>query len=318
VPVFKCDECLRHLHDRLVTSISQQETSFEIVFVDDRSPDGSWSTLLELAHEDPRVRLVRLSRNFGQHAAITAGLEQARGRWIVVMDCDLQDPPEQIPALYGRAREGFDVVLARRIGSGNSFARRLASAGYVRLLNGLLGTSFDAGFGNFSVISHKVRTEFLRVRDKDRHYLMILGWLGFRTTSIELPRADRYAGQSAYSIGMLFRFAIDGLFFQTTTLLRWIVYAGFAISALGTVLAGFFVVNYFAGNPYPGWTSLGVLLLLLGGFIIVSTGVTGLYVGKIFVQAKDRPLYVVDQVIESDSDRAPTGGLAAESIAADD
>ena len=141
--------------------------------------------------------------------------------------------PPAGPILYGQAREGFDVVLARRIGSGNSFARRLASAAYFRVLNAVLGTSFDAGFGNFSVISRKVRTEFLRVRDKHRHYLMILRWLGFRTTSIELPRADRYAGDSSYSLAMLFRFAIDGLFFQTTTLLRWIVYAGFAISVLG-------------------------------------------------------------------------------------
>jgi dolichol-phosphate mannosyltransferase len=312
VPVYKCDDCLRHLHERLVAALSETLPSFEIVFVDDRSPDESWATLVELAHHDPRVRLVRLSRNFGQHAAITAGLEHARGDWIVVMDCDLQDRPEQIATLYGRALEGYDVVLARRIGSGNSLARRLASAAYFRVLNALLGTAFDAGFGNFSVISRKVRTEFLRVRDKDRHYLMILRWLGFRTTSIDLPRADRYAGASSYSFGMLMRFALDGLFFQTTSLLRWIVYAGFAISALGTLLAAFFVVNYFAGDPYPGWTSLGVLLLLLGGFIIASTGVTGLYVGKIFVQVKDRPLYVVDRIVEP-----PDEGVYAEASVTD-
>ena len=308
---------MKHLYERLVAAVSECTSSFEIVFVDDRSPDDSWPTLLELAHHDTRVRLVRLSRNFGQHAAITAGLEHAHGAWIVVMDCDLQDPPEQIPILYHRALDGFDIVLARRIGSGNSFARRLASAAYFRVLNALLGTSFDAGFGNFSVISRKVRTEFLRVRDKDRHYLMILRWLGFRMTSIDLPRADRHAGTSAYSFGMLFRFAVDGLFFQTTTLLRWIVYAGFAISALGTLLAGFFILNYFAGNPYPGWTSLGVLLLLLSGFIIVSTGVTGLYVGKIFVQAKDRPLYVVDRIVETGGDGSLAEASVADAVASD-
>jgi dolichol-phosphate mannosyltransferase len=202
--------------------------------------------------------------------------------------------------LYRKAQEGFDVVLAHRVGARHSFVRRLASAAYFRVLNALLGTSFDAGFGNFSVISRKVRNEFLRMRDKDRHYLMILRWLGFATTSIDFPQASRYAGESSYTFGMLLRFAFDGLFFQTTTLLRWIVYAGFVISVFGAFLASFLVVNYFVGNPYPGWTSLGVLLLLLGGFIIVSTGVTGLYVGKIFVQAKDRPLYVVDRVVESE------------------
>jgi glycosyltransferase involved in cell wall biosynthesis len=299
VPVYKCDECLRHLYERLDAALTGVVSSFELVFVDDRSPDDSWATLLELAHRDSRVRVIRLSRNFGQHAAITAGLEYASGEWIAVMDCDLQDPPEQIPMLYERAQDGFDVVLARRVGKGRSFFRHLASAGYFRVLNALLGTSFDAGFGNFSVISHKVRNEFLRMRDKDRHYLMILRWLGFGTTSVDFPYAGRYAGESSYTFGMLLRFAFDGLFFQTTTLLRWIVYLGFAVSGLGVLLAVFFVVNYFVGHPYAGWTSLGVLLLLLGGFIIVSTGVTGLYVGKIFVQAKDRPLYVVDKVVEA-------------------
>jgi polyisoprenyl-phosphate glycosyltransferase len=299
VPVYKCDECLRHLHQRLVTALVDVVSSFELVLVDDRSPDGSWSTLLDLARRDSRVKLVRLSRNFGQHAAITAGLEHATGSWIAVMDCDLQDPPEQLPVIYRKAQEGFDVVFARRVGGGHSFFRRLASAGYFRVLNALLGTSFDAGFGNFSVISRKVRDEFLRMRDKDRHYLMILRWLGFETTSIDFPYATRYAGESSYTFGMLLRFAFDGLFFQTTTLLRWVVYLGFAVSTFGGFLALFFVVNYFVGNSYPGWTSLGVLLLLLAGFIIVSTGVTGLYVGKIFVQAKDRPLYVVDEIVET-------------------
>ena len=318
IPVYKCDECLNHLHERLVAALEGAAISFDLVFVDDGSPDSSWSTLLELARRDPRVKLVRLSRNFGQHAAITAGLEYASGEWIAVMDCDLQDPPEQLPILYCKAQEGFEVVLARRVGAGHSFPRRAGSALYFRVLNALLGTTFDVGFGNFSVISHKVRNEFLRVRDKDRHYLMILQWLGFKTTSVDFPYASRYAGESSYTFGMLLRFAFDGLFFQTTTLLRWIIYLGFAVSGFGAILALYFFVNYFVGNTYPGWTSLGVLILLLGGFIIVSTGVTGLYVGKIFVQAKDRPLYVVDRVVEAPT--LVTDGMVKASgvLAADD
>jgi dolichol-phosphate mannosyltransferase len=299
IPVYRCDECLSHLHERLVAALEGAAISFELVFVDDGSPDRSWSTLLDLARRDTRVKLVRLSRNFGQHAAITAGLEYASGEWIAVMDCDLQDPPEQLPIIHSKAQEGFEVVLARRVGAGHSLPRRIASALYFRVLNALLGTKFDVGFGNFSVISRKVRNEFLRVHDKDRHYLMILQWLGFRTTSVDFPYASRYAGESSYTFGMLLRFAFDGLFFQTTTLLRWIIYLGFAVSGVGAILALYFFINYFVGNTYPGWTSLGVLILLLGGFIIVSTGVTGLYVGKIFVQAKDRPLYVVDRVVDA-------------------
>jgi dolichol-phosphate mannosyltransferase len=256
--------------------------------------------LTELAARDPRVRLIRLSRNFGQHAAITAGLSTARGRWTVVMDCDLQDPPEQIPRLYAKAQEGFDIVYARRTGRKHSWFRRTASSTYFRLLNLVSHTELTAEFGNFSIISEKVREAFLAFRDKDRHFLMILKWLGFEHSAIEFQHAERFAGESSYTLGMLIRFALAGLFFQTTTLLRWIVYAGFGISVAGAGLAVFFVVNYFLGNPYPGWTSLGVLLLLIGGFIIVSTGVTGLYIGKIFTQVKDRPLFVVDTTVNAE------------------
>jgi hypothetical protein len=136
---------------------------------------------------------------------------------------------------------------------------------------------------------------FLSFHDKDRHYLMILNWLGFSSSAIDFEHAERFAGESTYTLRSLFSFAFDGLFFQTTKILRWIVYAGFALSALGLALAVYFVINYLTiAHPFPGWTSLGVLLLLLAGFIIVSTGVTGLYIAKIFIQVKDRPLYVVD------------------------
>lgn len=302
VPVYKCADCLPHLHERLGATLAAVTDRYELIFVDDRSPDDAWSALTDLAAHDPRVRLIRLSRNFGQHAAITAGLTAARGRWTVVMDCDLQDPPEQIPRLYAKAQEGFDIVYARRTGRRHSWFRRMGSAAYFRVLNALIGTSLSAEFGNFSIISEKVRDAFLAFRDKDRHFLMILSWLGFEHTAIDFPHAERYAGESSYTLGMLLRFALAGLFFQTTTLLRWIVYIGFGISLVGVGLAGFFVIHYFLGNPYPGWTSLGVLLLLLGGFIIVSTGVAGLYIGKIFTQVKDRPLFVVDSTVNAEAE----------------
>jgi polyisoprenyl-phosphate glycosyltransferase len=298
IPVYRCAECLRHLHDRLGAALEQIPGEHEIVLVDDRSPDESWDILRNLAESDEAVRLVRLSRNFGQHAAITAGIEHARGRWIVVMDCDLQDPPEDIPRLYARAREGVDIVYARRTGRRGPWFRRFASRMYFRLLNASLGTDFDPDYGNFTIISRKVRDAFLRFRDKDRHYLMILRWLGYDHDSIDVAHADRYAGESAYKLGTLFRFAMDGLFFQSTTLLRWSTYIGFAASLGGVLLAAFFVVNYFFIEPYPGWTSLAVLILLIGGLTITTVGVAGLYIGKIFTQVKDRPLYVIDDVVE--------------------
>jgi dolichol-phosphate mannosyltransferase len=298
IPVYKCSECLRHLHDRLDLALAQIPGEHEIIFVDDRSPDESWGILRELADQDDSVRVVRLSRNFGQHPAITAGIEFARGRWIVVMDCDLQDPPEEIPRLYARAREGAEIVYARRVGRKGPWFRRMASRMYFRILNASLGTDFDPDYGNFTIISRKVREAFLRFRDKDRHYLMILRWLGYDHASIDVAHAERYAGESAYTLRTLMRFAIDGLFFQSTTLLRWSTYIGFLASLGGVVLAGFFLVNYFLQNTYPGWTSLTVLILVVGGLTITTVGVAGLYIGKIFTQVKDRPLYVVDDVVQ--------------------
>ena len=300
VPVYACEECLQHLHERLTATLRTITFDYELVFVEDRGPDRSWEQLRRLADQDPHVRAFRLSRNFGQHAAITAGLAQSRGRWVVVMDCDLQEPPEEIPNLYAKAQEGYDIVFAERRDRQHSVFRRTATRTYFRLLNLALGTRMSSELGNLSIISRKVVQAFLDIPDQDRHYLMILHWLGFRHTTIEFSHAERYAGESSYTFGSLVRFAFDGLFFQTTTLLRWIVYAGFFVSFSGVVLASFYTYKYFiTGYQYPGWTTLAVLLLLLTGFLIVTTGVTGLYIGKIFTQVKNRPLFVIDEVADS-------------------
>ena len=295
IPVYACADCLAELHRRLTAVLAELGVPYEIVFVDDRAPDSAWPVLQRLAAEDSRVRAFRLSHNFGQHAAITAGLTQARGRWTVVMDCDLEDPPAEIARLYAEAMKGPRIVYARRLGRPHSLLRRLASSVYFALLNKLLGTNIDPRYSNLSIISEDVRDAVLRIRDKDRHYLMILQWLGFDSATIDFEQDRRFAGRSSYSLSALVRFAFDGLFFQTTLLLRWIVYFGFLVAGSGAGLAIFFVVKHFTGRSYPGWTSLAVLLLLLGGFIIVSTGLTGLYVGKIFVQVKDRPLFVIEE-----------------------
>ena len=294
IPVYRCADCLVMLHERLVTALQSAVASFEIVFVDDRSPDDSWLTLQRLAGADERVRALRLSRNFGQHAAITAGLAESRGKWTVVMDCDLQDPPEEIPRLYRRALEGYDIVFARRKRRRDSWIRRLAARAYFWLMNRFLGTDVDGEYGSFSIMSAQVREAYLSLGDRARHYLSILHWVGFRRTAIDVQHAERYAGSSSYTLGRLLRHAADGVFFQTTILLRWIVYLGFSLALLGALLAIFIIAVYFVASPYPGWTSLAVLFLLLGGFIIMSTGVAGLYIGKIFEQVRGRPLYVID------------------------
>lgn len=310
VPVYRCVECLRPLHRRLTETLGDVSPDVEIIFVDDRSPDGAWSVLTEMASEDMSVRALRLSRNFGQQAAITAGIAASRSRWTVVMDCDFQDPPEVVPQLYAKAQEGFEIVLARRKAKKHSFFRLLAARIYFKFLALFLGVNISGEYGSFSIISGKVREAFLRVPDRDRHYLPILLWLGFNHTSIEYEHGERHAGESSYSLRALFRLAVEGVFFQTASLLRWIVYLGFGVASAGLLLAIALVVLAIVVNPPPGWTSLAVLLLLIGGFIIVSTGVTGLYIGKIFQQVKNRPLYLIDEEIGG-LNRAGASGSAA-------
>jgi glycosyltransferase involved in cell wall biosynthesis len=305
VAVYGCAECLSALYDRLVRSLTGFVDGFEIVFVDDASTDGAWTILEELAARDARVRAIRLSRNFGQHAAITAGLQESRGRRIVVMDCDLQDPPEEIPKLYERALEGHDIVFARRKRRQDRRFRRIAAAVYFRLMNRFVGTAIEGEYGTFSVISRPVRDAYLTIGDQGRHYLFILYWLGFSQSAVDVPHAAREGGTSSYTFGKLVRHAVDGVFFQTTALLRWIVYLGFVVALAGVLLAGVFALIVVFGDPTPGWTSLAVLILIIGGFIIMSTGVTGLYIGKIFDQVKDRPLYVVAERAEQAAPDAP-------------
>ena len=297
IPVYNAADCLKELHRRLSKSLSGLTGSFEIVLVDDASRDDSWSVIAQIAKEDRRVTAVRLSRNFGQHAAITAGLRECTGDWAVVMDCDLQDPPEDIPRFWSKAQEGFDIVLGRRRERQHSAFRRAAARLYFRLLGIFNRTVFDSSYGSFSIISRRVIDAFLRLGDGSRHYLLMLYWLGFVRADIDYDHGDRFAGRSAYRLRSLIRHALDGLFFQTTVLLRWIIHAGFAVSTLGMLTAAYIVYRYLTSTALPGWTSLAVLILVVGGFTIISVGVAGLYIGEIFEQVKARPLYVVSRRI---------------------
>jgi len=312
VPVYGCADCLPALHRRLRETLGELVARYEVVYVDDRSPDGAWDVLLELARSDPSVRLIRLSRNFGQHVAITAGIAETSGDWVVLMDCDLQDRPEDIPRLYARAAEGYDVVFSRRANREQSWFRRVAGRAYFRLRNVLLNLDMDLEHGSLMLFSRQVANEFLRVRDRDRQHGIILAWLGFESTMVELEHAPRHAGRSSYTFRKLVASAVDGLFFQTTILLRWIVYLGLVLGSLGVMLAIVLVALYsFVATP-PGWTSLAVLLLVLSGFTIISLGVAALYVGKIFEQVKDRPLYIVDRRVHRGVEVDDVGAVHSE------
>jgi glycosyltransferase involved in cell wall biosynthesis len=296
VPVYGCRDCIERLHQQITSAVKPITSSYEIVFVDDRSPDGAWALLKDIAASDSRVKSVRLSRNFGQHAAITAGLATSNGEWTVVMDCDLQDSPSDIPALYAKAKEGFDIVFARRTQRSHSALRLAMARAYFKMLNTFMGTAVDGSYGTFSIISRKVVDSYLALGDRERHYLFVLYWLGFEHTSIDVEHKERGSGKSSYTVGRLVRHAVSGVFFQTTNLLLYIVYLGFLLAGLGVLGVLYLIYTYATAHPPAGFTFLAVLMLLIGGFIITSTGVTGLYIGRVFQQVKGRPLYVIDSI----------------------
>lgn len=300
VPVYGCDACLTELCRRLSQVLSAITERFELILVDDRSPDDSWRTICRLREQYPQVRGLRLSRNFGQQIAITAGLKAAAGDLVVVMDCDLQDPPEKIPEMLAMLDQGgHELVLARRIQRNHSAFRIAAARIYFWLLSRLAEEQINGSYGTFSLLSRKVVDAFLQFSERERHYLFILRWLGFSTGTVDYVHGEREIGRSSYSFGMLVRHALDGMFFQATVLLRWIVMAGLTFAFVGMLAAAVLVYRHFLVASVPGWTSVVVLILLCTGVVLASMGVIGLYIGKIFDQAKFRPLYIVDKIDES-------------------
>lgn len=301
VPVYGCVRCLVELCDRLEQALAAVTARYEIILVDDRSPDAAWEVIEHLAAERTCVSGLRLSRNFGQHLAITAGLEVAKGDLVVVMDCDLQDPPEKIVDLVNKWREGHDLVLAKRIERSHSLFRVASAKLYFWMMSRLTEEPIDGSYGSFCLLTRQVVEAYLRFKEQDRHFLFILRWLGFNVGTVEYVHVERLTGKTSYSLRRLVRHALDGIFFQTTVFLRWIVVAGLLFGVLGVVSSAYLVYQYIAISIQPGWTSLAVLVLLSTGMVLLSVGVTGLYIGKIFQQEKGRPLFIIDRHIRQRS-----------------
>lgn len=296
VPVYRAEDCLRELYSRLVAVMGSISPNFELILVDDASPDRSWSVLKDLAEEDPRVKAVRMSRNFGQHYAITAGLDRACGDWVIVMDCDLQDRPEEIAALYQKAKEGYDAVFARRINRKDSWGKRLRSHLFARLMGWLIGAPFDGSLSNFSISSKRAVEAFRAYRERDRAFYLILRDIGYPLACLDVEHGARYAGETSYTWSKLFRFAAQVVVSSSTRPLHLSIRLGGVISSLSFLYAVYLVARYFLRDVgVPGWTSLAVLISFFFGLLFMQLGITGLYLGKTFEETKHRPLYHVSE-----------------------
>jgi glycosyltransferase involved in cell wall biosynthesis len=296
IPVYKAEGCLDELYKRLVEGMSGITHDFEIILIEDCGGDRSWQKIKELAQMDSRVRGLQFSRNFGQHYGITAGLDHSRGDWVVVMDCDLQDRPEEIARLYAKAQEGFDVVLARRGTRQDPMIKKLASHVFYKVFSYLADIDYDGSTGNFRVISRKVVNNLCKMREQLRFFGGLVQWMGFPTASIEVEHSSRHAGKSTYTFTKLWRLASETVIAYSDKPLRLAIRLGFLMSAFAFFYGTYILTHALLyGSTVIGWNSLILSIYFIGGIIIAILGVIGIYLGKTFDESKKRPLYVISK-----------------------
>lgn len=297
-PVYGCKSCLNDLYARLLITLEKITPDFEIILVNDAGPDKAWPLIKELCEKDNRVKGIDFARNFGQHYAITAGLDYAAGDWVVVMDCDLQDQPEEILKLYAKAQEGNQVVFGQRISRQDSFLKKMSSRIFYLIFNYFTETKFDHTIANFGIYSQKVITNFRLLKEQNRSFPLFIQWLGFNPVFVEIEHSSRQDGNSSYTLGKLINLAIDVIVAQSNKPLKLSIQFGLLISFFSFLLGIYFLIKHFILEiAVPGWTSIIVSLFFVSGLIFANLGLLGLYIGKIFNETKGRPLYVVRDTI---------------------
>jgi len=298
-PVYMAERILPVLCERLDRTLSALTEDYEIILVCDGSTDGSWAVMERLAVEYPKLTAVRLSRNFGQHYALTAGMDLARGEWNVVMDCDLQDQPEEIPRLVAEAESGYDIVLARRIRRQHRWWKRVTSSLFFKMFSWLSGYKMDSSVGSFRIMHRRVVEAYCSMRESYRLFAGLIEWVGFNTGHIDVMHAPRFEGQSTYNLSRLLRMALDGMISFSNRPLHISIAIGLSISLAAAAYGSYLVVSYFIEPTVgvPGWLSSITATSFLGGLILINQGVLGIYLGRLYNQAKGRPLYIVDRVI---------------------
>ncbi len=303
VPVYACACCLPMLYSRLRDTLEQINPHFEILLVNDCSPDNAWEVIRGLCEQDPRVKGINFSRNFGQHYAITAALDRVSGEWVVVMDCDLQDQPEEILRLYRAAQKGYDVVFGRRALRRDHFFKRLSSRFFNWVLGLLMGQTLDPTTANFGVYRRAVIDSYRQIREINRSFPMFVRWLGFTRTAIDVEHAERVEGRSSYTIRKLLAFALSNVVAYSNKPLTFSIYFGLIVSCFSILFAIYLICRFLIqGIPVEGWTSLMVSLYFIAGLLFANIGLLGLYVGKVFDEVKKRPLYVVREELNLGTD----------------
>ena len=297
-PVYQGEKIVSELIRQLHIHLQEITDNYEIILVNDASPDDSWNVIIAECAKDKRVKGINLSRNFGQHNAITAGLNVAEGEWVVVMDCDLQDRPDEIPNLYRKAQEGYDSVFAQRIQRQDVFLKRFFSKMFYSLFSYLTETKQDPSVANFGIYNRKVIDAVLSMKDYIRFFPTMVQWVGFRKFYLPVQHDDRYEGKTSYNFKRLMQLALNNIVAFSDKPLRLTVKMGFVISLFSFLLALYNVFARYTGIiSVEGFTTTIFSIWFVGGLTLAILGIVGLYVGKTFEKVKDRPAYIVQTQI---------------------
>lgn len=293
-PVYQAEGVIDELVNRLLINLAPLTENFEIILVDDGSQDHSWQKVEAQCRADSRIKGFHLSRNFGQHSAITAGIEAALGEWVIVMDCDLQDRPEEIVALYHKALEGYDIVLASRKNRRDSKQKQLWSKLFYRALSFLTGIKYDGSIANFGIYHRSAIDSISRMQESIRFFPAMVNWIGFNKVTLPVEHSERYKGKSTYTFKKQLKLAVDIILAYSDRPLKMIVVLGLWISLIAFLLALVMIIKSLQGKiAVLGYSSLIISISFFSGIIISVLGVLGLYIGKIFDGIKERPIYLI-------------------------
>ena len=301
VPCFNEEAVLGAFHARLMGVLDAMPVAARVLYVDDGSRDGTFAALEGLCAADPRVAALRLSRNFGKELALTCGLDHAPGDAVVVIDADLQDPPELIPELWARFRDGHDVAYAvRRSRAGESWLKRSTAAAFYRVIGRLADTPVPADTGDFRLLSRRALEALRGLRERHRFMKGLFGWVGFRQVGVPYDRAPRAAGRSSWNWWRLWNFALEGITSFSVAPLKLATYVGLATALLAFGYGAWIVAKTLLwGDPVAGYPSLMSVVLFLGGIQLMALGLIGEYLGRLYLESKQRPLYLIDQTLGS-------------------
>jgi polyisoprenyl-phosphate glycosyltransferase len=299
VPVFNESEVIGAFSERVAPALAAiPGFDYELIFVDDGSRDDSFEQLAALAARDPHVRVIKFSRNFGHQVAITAGLDHARGDCVVVIDADLQDPPEVIAQMIALWRDGYDVVYGVREKRAGEGAMKLVTAAlFYRLLNRIAKIDIPVDVGDFRLMSRRAADQLRQLREKDRFVRGLVSWIGFRQGGVTYRRDARHAGETKYPMRKMIKFALDGITSFSTVPLKLAAWMGYAASAFAFAYLVYAFVQKALGHTVQGWASVMVAMMFLGGVQLICLGIIGEYLGRVFNEIKPRPMYIVESLL---------------------